>query len=527
MSLSPIRRPGFVILGAGFVLATATVTAKPPLDASHGDGSVNAVVHKSKLTYVESSIGMNPPDWETGRSEIELADLNLDGNLDIVTIGDHGSPYVNSDLHGVSVWLGDGTGRWQSHQYGNFGYGGIAVGDVNRDGLPDIGYGMHHNYSGADLGDQLMEVALGDGSGTFWTAWDDGLAQHGQSWGMFSTELADFNADGWLDVASVGFGSGNGLHMYTNNRDGSWNWSFASWGGNSSMDITAGDVNNDGYPDLATAIENGTIWINDRNGGFIQSDANLPDPGLLGLHGPDLGDVNNDGYDDVSFAVNGGIQVWTWNNDSSTWSNFSGSLPAGGPFEGTQLADMNADGLLDIAAFGDARFALWLGNGKGEWRYAATFVVANPGDYVSFRLADADHNGYPDVTVVSEKKVGGIFSHRNQLQFFREDSVPTGPRIDITAPTRHRTLVIGSAVFFDWVAAVPTGSAGTVDIDISLDGRDGPWQPMANGLLNNGRYQAVVDSPKTTRAAYLRATLKLDDGRTVQDIHGPLSIVHP
>ena len=43
------------------------------------------------------------------------------------------------------------------------GDGGIAVGDVNNDGHKDVGYGVHHNYSGTAWGDQLNEVVLGDG----------------------------------------------------------------------------------------------------------------------------------------------------------------------------------------------------------------------------------------------------------------------------------------------------------------------------------------------------------------------------
>lgn len=75
--------------------------------------------------------------------------------------------------------------NWSVVQIGNFGYGGVAIGDVNNDGKLDVGYGIHHNYSGEDLGDQILEVALGNGFGTDWTAWDNGLATNGESWGMF------------------------------------------------------------------------------------------------------------------------------------------------------------------------------------------------------------------------------------------------------------------------------------------------------------------------------------------------------
>ena len=47
-------------------------------------------------TYIESSQGLNVPALEGGRTELEIADINNDGHLDILSIGDHGSPYINT-----------------------------------------------------------------------------------------------------------------------------------------------------------------------------------------------------------------------------------------------------------------------------------------------------------------------------------------------------------------------------------------------------------------------------------------------
>ena len=149
---------------------------------------------------------------------------------------------------------------------GDFGYGGIAAGDVNNDGLMDVGYAMHHNYSSSDFGDQLIEVALGDGTGLNWTPWDDGLATNGEDWGMFGTDFADIDNDGDLDIASISVGCCSGIHVYRNNLDGTWTQSFGFNAGNSSMIIQFGDINNDGAEDFIVDHESGTAYFGDGNG---------------------------------------------------------------------------------------------------------------------------------------------------------------------------------------------------------------------------------------------------------------------
>ncbi|NTV83148.1 MAG: VCBS repeat-containing protein, partial [Bacteroidales bacterium] len=207
---------------------------------------------KPLITYIESSTGLASPEWEGGRTELEFADMNGDGNIDIITIGDHGNPGIQSGEQGIMVYFGDGQGNWSCQMGGDLGYGGIAAGDVNNDGLMDIGYGMHHDYSSTDLGDQLMEVALGDGTGTNWTPWDDGLATNGEDWGMFSTDFADVENDGDLDLGSISFGCCAGIHVYLNNMDGTWTQSFGFLDGNSDMIFQFGDMNNDGNMDFIT-----------------------------------------------------------------------------------------------------------------------------------------------------------------------------------------------------------------------------------------------------------------------------------
>jgi hypothetical protein len=86
-------------------------------------------------------------------SEVLLADLNGDGNLDLI-VGE-------VSLGGVVVYLGDGHGGFTQKQALNDALaapGPIMVGDVNGDGIPDIGL--------SEAG--TVAIFLGKGDGTFY-----------------------------------------------------------------------------------------------------------------------------------------------------------------------------------------------------------------------------------------------------------------------------------------------------------------------------------------------------------------------
>jgi FG-GAP-like repeat len=437
------------------------------------------------LTYKEASNGLQRPDWEEGRTEIELGDVNGDGNVDILSIGDHGSPFINTHEHGVMVWFGDGAGNWSLFQNGNFGYGGIAIGDVNNDGIMDIAYGMHHNYSSTHFGDRLEGVALGDGSGRRWRPWDKGVATNGETYGMFGTDLADVNLDGLLDLGSISFGCCSGVHVYLNNGDGTWTQSFGFLGGNSNEDFLFADFNGDGNPDIACASSNGTVFLGDGAGNFTPADGNLPPVPNVGRVGISVGDVNGDGRDDLAFVAGpGGLQVWSMVSDG-VWQDLSGNLPRSGNFEATQLADMDLDGHVDLVAFGHGTVTIFTGDGQGNWTQAASFNTPGRQGYAAFRAGtDVDHNGYPDIGIVAAEGSGN-----NRLRVYVEASTATRPAIYPRLARGGATLVQGSARRLEWTAAVPPGyGPATVSLDVST-GSSGPWRNLAADLPNNGVYQ--------------------------------------
>ena len=457
-----------------------------PQEPQHHDG--HALSTGAPIRYFESSAGLGTPSLDGGNTEVELGDVDGDGNVDLVSVGDHGSPFVNTQEHGVMVWFGDGRGTWSVFQLGNFGYGGVALGDADGDGRMDVGYGIHHAYSSVDLGDQLLEVARGDGTGRAWTAWDDGLAVHGQSYGMSGTDFADVDNDGDLDVGAISFGCCDGLHVYLNQGDGTWVRSFGFLGGNSNQQLLFADVDADGNADIVAAHQNGGVFLGDGAGGFVRADAGLV-LGQGGMSGFSVGDIDGDGVLELCRVnAGGGVELWRYAGAGAWQKRVTVGLPATGPFQATALADMNDDGAVDVVAYGRGAGVVFARAPGGAFVVAARFETPAPGTAVALRAGiDADHNGLPDIVVVDDEGAGA--NGRNALHFFREASVATSLRASIVQPGANRVLRAGAVCFVDWHSAVPGGVASRVDLELSSRGPAGPFVAIASALPDNGRYQ--------------------------------------
>jgi hypothetical protein len=468
------------------------------------------------LSYtIDSTSLQSLVDFEGGDCEFEFADINDDGHLDILSVGDHGSPFINTNQQGVMVFFGNGTGTgWTLTQNGNLGYGGIAIGDVNNDGFKDVGFGIHHNYAATDFGDQMLEVALGDGTGSSWIPYDDSLGLQGQTWGMFGTDFADIDNDGLLDIGSNSFGCCDGIHIHRNNGTGVWPQTFGFVGGNSNQWFQFGDIDNDGYMDFAAARQGGTVYFGDGTGQFTLKDIGLPASGIVGFDFVHLANADNDPELEMGFCYNGGVFIYDWNNASQQWQNVSTGLPASGSHYVMRIADMNSDGIQDVTAFSTGTLSVFTGNGNNTYTQTVTQAAPNLDFPRHMAVADIDHSGRPDILFFGRYPLG-IFNNINRLRLFMENSVPSANKITAITPDSGQCYPNGATRFITWQSTLVPGTQAFVTLELSAAGGPGTWDTLAAGIPDNGSFQWTIPAGVNSSYCIIRYTLADSSGSTV------------
>jgi hypothetical protein len=177
--------------------------------------------------------------------DVKVADLNNDGKVDLA-VGECGPEGCSpGQIGAVGVLLGNGDGTFRrATTYAGGQPRSIALGDVNRDGRPDV---VTANWQLGTVG-----VWLGNGDGSFQTmrAYDAGAVS------PQSIALADLNGDGRLDIAVASyvdhaFSPGIPVGVLLGNGDGTFQpvVNYPS-GGIDTAAVAVADVNVDGIPDL-------------------------------------------------------------------------------------------------------------------------------------------------------------------------------------------------------------------------------------------------------------------------------------
>jgi hypothetical protein len=279
---------------------------------------------------------------------------------------------------------------------------GLALGDFNGDGIPDL-VAVNGSPSAS------LTMLLGNGDGTFQSA--SPIAIPGQP---LAVTVGDFNNDGILDLAVAG-GINNGtVDVLLGNGDGTFQAPVAYAVGAYPTDIEVADVNGDGNQDLVVLNQNGnSISILYGNGdGTFQSAPPMTFPGYVTTAFAILPDLNSGRVDLVvgnETGVYGGGSVISvqlnLGNDANGQAIFQDAMdyPTHSYINALAVADFNGDGIPDVlwsaqGVAGPGGVGVYLGTRDGLFQ--STPIVSTTGANGSaVAVRDFDGDGTLDIAI--------------------------------------------------------------------------------------------------------------------------------
>lgn len=279
----------------------------------------------------------------------EFADVENDGDMDLLITGNTGSPAATANLY-----INDGLGSYSLSPGTPFepsNNGDIDFGDIDGDNDLDL------IMTGKDAsGNVFSKLYTNNGTGSFTLV--TGTIFTGVY--MSSTEFIDVDNDGDLDLLMCGTDSSDvsTAKLYENNGSGIFNLVTGTPFDNAQFgDIAFGDTDNDGDQDILIVGQNDSsqyiakFYIN--TGTSFSLHPNTPFPGTF-LHSSSFADFNNDGKLDllhIGNALNGLIGHIYENQGSNNFVLADSTLS--GSYNGSNIvADLNGDNKMDIVTTG-------------------------------------------------------------------------------------------------------------------------------------------------------------------------------
>jgi hypothetical protein len=339
-----------------------------------------------------------------GPSNILVGDMNKDGKPDlVVTTGEARTITVLLGVVGSDVRF-RGTGG--SALTVSDSPGEIVMGDVNGDTNLDIAFVTHDSYG--------VTILLGDGKGGLALAANSPIVmKQGQQPHTHGLAMDDLNRDGKLDLVTVNNADNDVSVAF---GDGQGNFTLAPGSpfavGPSPYPPAVGDVNNDGHLDIvATSTATGpqraqqlpfsralTLLLADGRGGFRSS--------LLPLRTGQpwfvvVGDVNGDRKPDLMATHHERSELTVLLGDGSGDFKEASASPFDFGHDAWHmvLADVNRDGKPDVLAAAGDGVRVMLGDGRGGFTPAphSPFLTGKG----TWRIALGDVNGDGKLDVIT------------------------------------------------------------------------------------------------------------------------------
>ncbi len=286
--------------------------------------------------------------------------------------------------------------------------------DGQRIAATRVGFGIHAADVDGDGDLDVVGTSEGDREVLWWSngggdpiVWTEAIIESALT-GANGVYTGDFDLDGRLDVVvSAALGTDD-LIWYRNEGGSPIGWTKYVIDGSfpSCFEVSVGDVNQDGRPDVLAGSWDGqaVCWFENAPGSPVSWTKHVVDPAFDGSHCVKMGDFDGDGDHDVVAVAGHADEVAWWRNDggaSIVWTKHTMATGFTGG-RSVAVADIDRDGDLDVAGTCWTSDTTWWRNDGGNpvvWTEQTISVTTSGGHHV--KIADVNGDGCPDVLVAA------------------------------------------------------------------------------------------------------------------------------
>ena len=432
-----------------------------------------------------------PAPHRGGKAAVALADLDNDGDVDLIGGGSRDVGSINNGI--ISIRRNNGLGIFgnpELYLFDNFVSppADLTTGDVNDDGFLDV-----VACSPDGRANDGWNLLLSNGSGGFLQP----VKRHQASKETSMAKIVDLNEDGDQDVITLANDSAL-ITFHENPGSGDFPVQVKYPIGVLSEFMDAGDIEGDGDLDIASTDDKVRILRNRGDGTFdpFQTYNSPINPADIKLR-----DLNGDGRPDLLLGPDAEFPPYHF---ATALNNGSGTFLAGVVHqvfscgEGTiDALDLDNDLDLDVVlteeqgCIGGAPPHIFLFRNDGNQVFTAMPPLFPPGFAVGIQGDDLNHDGNIDLITALGTGVGVYLGNGNMT--FQPVLVSS------SAPYRFALVDLNGDADRDVGILLPQDSFGTVSIGMALGNGDGTFDPAvqipgATGLESAFRISSDIDA---------------------------------